>query len=555
MNKNKLITLLACICLILPIILSIIFYSIFKFSVNMGSESKNIVLYGSIIFCIFSFIIVSSLGIIFLTLFNKTFGKTNNLLYNISQGDLTQKVNLNKESLFNNLYTNLNNLIVKFRALVAQVMTITDKTINFTNDLNKDAENIKISSKETTNVINEISKRMEEQTTLIKDVKSYSVEVISSAQNIANKSESIKKMAHTSQETINNSYKNFEVLIDKMNDSANSSIDTMNKIKNLQNKTSTIQNIVDQVSKISEGTNLLALNASIEAARAGEYGKGFAVVAEEVRTLSESSSDQAKQIQAIVDGIKDEITDISSKMEYETKCINEYIDFSKTTREYLNKINQDTQGTFSAFMDIDIEIEDQLNKVNKIGNIIENTHETFESIAASTEEVVAVSEEQYSITENTANRLEKLLDMNKDIEKYIFSFIKNYKIDEKTKEYINNGMKELKELAKIPQLETMEYSLCTDILKKEIKTHGYFELIALMQKGGLRKAITLDYTEEQVYVNFAHRPYFKEAIEGKEFMSEPYISVDTNNYCIAMSVPIKDKEGNILGILMADLVL
>ena len=555
MKKERLVSIFMCVFIIISIIFSVIFYSFFNHLFHNGGNPEQIILYISVIFTIFNLIVIIILGITFFNFFVKNFAETDNLLYSISQGDLTKKVDLNRKGVVNSLYINLNNLIVKFRGLVAQITTMIDKTINYTNDLNEDAENVKCYSKETTSVINDISKRMEEQMIFIKSAKDYSVDVISSAENIADRSETISKMTHDNEKTINDSYKNFEDLIFKMNESAKASMETIDKIKRLGEKTSTIQSIVDQVSEISEETNLLALNASIEAARAGESGKGFAVVAEEVKVLAESSSEQAKEIQCIVDGIKNEINSISSRVEYETKSINEYIEVSKIAKEYLNKMHEDTKGTFAAFAEIGAEIEEQVNKVNKIGAIVENSCKTFESISSSTQEVAASSQEQYSITENTVNRLGKLLDMNKQLENYISGFIKNYKIDEKTKKYINSGMESLKKLAKIPELQTMEYSLCTNILKEKIKYNNYFELIALMQKDGLRKAITLDYTEDQVYVNFAHRPYFKASIAGKEFMSEPYISVDTNNYCIAMSVPIKDEKGDILGILMADLVL
>lgn len=476
------------------------------------------------------------------------------LLYSISQGDLTRTSD-SKSAGNSNLHSNLNNLIIKFRSLIAQIMTMTDKTINYTSELKHDAEDIKISSKENSKVINEISKNMEKQMSVVKEAKEYSYEITNAAKNVAKKSEIIKKMEYENMDTVDSSYKNFEVLINKMEQTVHSNMDTNQKIKSLEEKTYLIQNIADQVTQISKNTNLLALNASIEAARAGEAGKGFAVVAEEVRKLAESSTEQARQIEGIINGVKQEIADISSNMENGINAIDEYIKFSEVTKQNLSKIKAETQGTFDAFMEIDKEIESQVDKASKIEKVVQDVYDTFERISISTGEIAAASGEQYKITENTVDKLSNLTSMNKDIQQYICSFIKNYKIDDERQRYINNGVNVLKQIAKMQELTTMDYFKCTPILKEQIEKHPYFELMALMQKDGLRKAITLDYSEQQVYVNFGHRPYYKEAILGKDFISEPYISVDTNNYCIAMAVPVKQENGEIVGILMADLKL
>jgi methyl-accepting chemotaxis protein len=72
----------------------------------------------------------------------------------------------------------------------------------------------------------------------------------------------------------------------------------------LDEATARIETIVGMIDGIAGQTNLLALNASIEAARAGEAGRGFAVVAGEVRRLSESTQNSAKQIQEVVGGVR-----------------------------------------------------------------------------------------------------------------------------------------------------------------------------------------------------------------------------------------------------------
>lgn len=554
--KNNRIILISTFCFLGVIgAMSFLFYSVLASYFNGGMDPLRVIFIGSVIFCLTCIALLVLTVFVQLTISGKTIKTVDSFVYNVAQGDLTKEMGQSPNKSLNSLYGSLNNMIIRFRSLIAQIMTMMDKTINYSNELNNDATNISISAKETSKVINEIAKDMEEQMNAILKAKEDTLEIMDMAKDIAKNSSSIESRASASVETVSKSYDNFKMLINKMNESAQSNMDIASKIKKLEDGTFKIQNIADQVNKISESTNLLALNASIEAARAGEAGRGFAVVANEVRQLAESSSEQSKQIQAIVNQIISEISHISIGMEKEVKAIEEYISFSETTREYLNKINLETRDNFDALKNINDQIELQVRKVNEIGEIMEKTSRIAETIAASTEEVAANSEDQASITSNTFNKLSNLSRMNKDIEKYVSSFIKNYKIDEEKQKYIENGVNILKKLSQEPALASMDYKSCTSILKEKIKEYPFFELFAIMQKDGLRKAITLDYNENEVYVNFAHRPYFKEAINGREFKSQPYISVDTNNYCIAMAVPVRSKNGEIAGILMGDLKL
>ncbi|MPQ32647.1 methyl-accepting chemotaxis protein [Clostridium estertheticum] len=122
---------------------------------------------------------------------------------------------------------------------------------------------------------------------------------------------------------------------EKMSDLSNTLSDSLSQIStNLFDMTSGIQKIAetnsgiqkfieitkdnskktDEVLSFIEGiakqTNLLGLNAAIESARAGEFGKGFSVVSNEIRKLSQSTKESAKQINSMLNTIQDSINEI-----------------------------------------------------------------------------------------------------------------------------------------------------------------------------------------------------------------------------------------------------
>lgn len=65
-----------------------------------------------------------------------------------------------------------------------------------------------------------------------------------------------------------------------------------------------ITQIIDLISDIAGKTNMLALNATVEAVRAGEAGRSFQVVAQEIKNLSQQTSDATKQIEGHIEDIR-----------------------------------------------------------------------------------------------------------------------------------------------------------------------------------------------------------------------------------------------------------
>lgn len=542
MGRNKLKFLIALIHIIIALILFIIF---------KGVLSKNILLLNNAIFVIISIILYN----IILNKILSFLDEINDSAYKIAEGNLTQKLDINRNGVFKKLYFNLNNIVLNMRKFINETTIMTDKLINYCENLNDNSKQVELSSGETCAAINKISSDMLEQTNYVSETKELFHEIEKDYSDMVDNGKSIDTIATSMISSVEGNNKIYDELIEKMNKSASFNSELASKIKVLYEKAFKIQNIADTVNAISKSTNLLSLNASVEAAKAKESGSGFAVVANEIRKLAGSSSEQASKIQNIVNDIKDEITSISVSMNKEVNSINENIQFSEIIKESLGKTHLESQNTLESIKSINNDINLQNKKIIDIQNIIKKISIISENATSSTQEVASASEEQSSAMKNIFNSILNLTDMNKKVKGKVDSFSKDYKITEKVKKHIEKGFKILEQVAKSQGLYTMDHTLCTKIMKENIAKYPYFQLFGLVQKDGLRKAITLDYNEKEVYTSFSHRPYFKAAIQGENYASEPYVSVDTNDYIITIAVPVRNNEDEIAGVLVADLTL
>ncbi len=103
--------------------------------------------------------------------------------------------------------------------------------------------------------------------------------------------------------------------VQRMQQIRGSVVQASSKMSELGESSKRIGHIVEVIRQISEQTSLLALNASIEAAHAGEQGRGFAVVADEVSSLARRVGQSAKDIEALIQTVKEQTSDAISSME------------------------------------------------------------------------------------------------------------------------------------------------------------------------------------------------------------------------------------------------
>ncbi len=125
--------------------------------------------------------------------------------------------------------------------------------------------------------------------------------------------------------------------------------DVNEKIEQIGNQSQLLQEANQAIANIAEQTNLLAMNAAIEAAHAGDAGKGFSVVADEIRKLSETSSQQSKTIGTQLQEIQNSIDSVVSASAESSQAFELVSGKIQTTDELVRQIKaamtEQTEGS------------------------------------------------------------------------------------------------------------------------------------------------------------------------------------------------------------------
>lgn len=235
-------------------------------------------------------------------------------------------------------------------------------------DIISQVDNIEHSTNNMNNALTEITQGISNVNLSIDIVQSYVNENSTVSTNLSHQYEHVTSIV---KESVDNICKTKHTIFD-----LNSVVDeAVNVSDDLLSEMYEINNILTEINEIANQTNLLSLNASIEAARAGEYGKGFAVVAEEIRKLSDQSTQASNNIKSIITSLNEKVKNVFNKIESGAKASKQsYTEMDHMT-SLLEEINESTR---TVEKEIDTENSIMNNISTEFGSIVKEMKNLYE---------------------------------------------------------------------------------------------------------------------------------------------------------------------------------
>lgn len=292
---------------------------------------------GVIIFSIIAIILGITLAYIIAKGILNPINKSVQFANQISEGDLTIKVNINQQDEIGQLALALGNMASKLNSIVVNIKG--------------GADQIAVASQQMSGTSQQLSQGANEQASSLEEVTSTMEEMTANIEQNTMNSNQTEKISITAR--------------DGMNHVKDQTIKAVEANKNIAEKIQVINDIAFQ-------TNILALNAAVEAARAGEHGKGFAVVAAEVRKLAENSKKAAEEIVHL------------AKNSYE---------ITQQAGIKLEEMLPEIEKTTKLVQEIAAASNEQSNGANQVNSAMQQLNMVTQQSAAASEELASSAEE------------------------------------------------------------------------------------------------------------------------------------------------------------------
>jgi methyl-accepting chemotaxis protein len=271
--------------------------------------------------------------------------------------DLTQRLVISSHDETSDLAENINQVFARLHQLATGVQSA--------------AFQVGASSAEISAASRQMLSGLKDQTLKIESSTTAVTELSASIQTVAGNAAQATDVAEQSSTAVTSAVLRMESIRAAVADAAD-------KMRELGESSKRIGNIVEVIRQISEQTSMLALNASIEAAHAGEQGRGFAVVADEVSSLARRVGQSAKDIETLIQTVKEQTQAVMASMEVGSREVvngSQLVTGTLTGLGQLISVVKDTAGAVHEQAVVSDEIARNMDSVRQIATEVLSSSE------------------------------------------------------------------------------------------------------------------------------------------------------------------------------------